>query len=155
MVFAASLGGVQEVLADGESPRTFSARADEVISGGQYVVAAGGANAIGSTSADFIPGSLVVSILADSDYVNGIALNNVGSNGVLSVATRGTYIATAAGVISGGHKVFPISGTVQGVIGDPARVGDKSHYSGTHIGRSLMPAASGTNKFVLVDFNFS
>ena len=147
---AADNGGALDIVYDGGVPRSFTARAREVISGGQFVVVSGAANVIGSTIADFIPGSIVVTLIKDTNYANGIALYNVGSNEVISVATRGTYIATSADIISGGNAVYPINGAVQGVAAVPINIS----YSGTEIGRAITASASGTNKYLLVDFRF-
>ena len=150
---APEIGGAVDIVYDGEVPRSFTGRADEVISGGQFVVVNGATNGVGSTMTDFIPGSITllpISGTAGAWYVNGIALHNAGSNEVVSVATRGTYIATSAGILSGGQTVFAQSGTVQGVGATP----NNSDFSGAAIGRALMPAASGTNIWTLVNFSF-
>lgn len=150
---AAEIGGAVDIVYDGEVPRSFTGRTREVLSGGQFVVVSGAANVVGSTTTDFIPGSIVVSLISGTVgawYANGIALHNAGSNEVVSVATRGTYIATSAGVISGGQGVYAISGTIQGVGATP----NNSDFSGTQIGRALTAAASGTNIFTLVNFSF-
>jgi hypothetical protein len=145
-------GGAQFVVADGGVPRSFTGRARTAISGGQYVVCSGAAGAIGSTSSGFNPGSIVVDILQDSDFANGIALTNVGSNGLVTVVQNGIWCATAGGVCSGGHAVYVASGTVQHVIGQPIAA-----YSGgqTQVGRTIIPADSGTTNYGLFSFNFS
>lgn len=150
MIGATANGGALDIIYDSEVPRTFTARARMTISGGQYVVVSGAANVVGSTSSLFIPGSVVVTLITGGDYANGIALNNVGSNGLVTVATRGAYIATSADVISGGNAVYLFSGTVQGVKSVPITIS----YSGTPVGRAITASESGTNIFTLVDFRF-
>ncbi len=153
MIGATANGGALDVIYDSEVPRTFTARAREVISGGQFVVTSGAANVIGSTAALFIPGSIVVSLISGTVgawYANGIALQNTGSNKLLTVAIRGTFIANSAGVISGGQGLYAVSGTVQGVGATP----NNSDFSGTQIGRAITAAASGTIQPLLADFNF-
>lgn len=153
----ATNGGVlPDAIWDGGTPRTFTAMATATISGGQFVFCSGGhISGVGSTVSSFDTGSISCSLIEDADFINGIALTNVTSGNACTIATRGTFIANCGGNISGGQKVIANSGTIQYVFGDPATTGDKSHYSGTHCGRALTYAASGTNSYVLVDFNFS
>ena|SRR3990167_1632090 len=147
---AVANGGALDIIYDSEVPRSITGRARTVISGGQFVVVSGAANVVGSTIAGYIPGSIVFGLLATSNYANGIALHNAGSNEVLSVATRGVYITTSSDVISGGHGVFPVSGTIQSV----GAISTSISYSGTEIGRAITASASGTDLFTLVDFRF-
>lgn len=148
---AATNGGALDIIFDGGVPRSFTGRTRTVISGGQFVVVSGAANVIGSTISNFIPGSIVVDLLATSDFANGIALHNAGSNEVISIATRGTYIATVADAVSGGAVVYPFSGTIQAVLAQPITA-----YSGGQIrvGTALTAADSGTNHYALVNFSF-
>ena len=153
MIGATTNGGALDIIYDSEVPRTFTGRAREVLSGGQFVVVSGAAGVVGSTIGLFIPGSIVVSLIsgtAGAWYANGIALNNAGSNSLVTIATRGTYIANSAGVISGGQGIYLLSGTIQGVRGTP----NNSDFSGTQVGRSVTAAASGTLSPLLVDFSF-
>ena len=147
---AAGNGGAVDIISDGEVPRSFTGRARTVISGGQFVTVSGAANVVGSVASLYIPGSIVIDLIANSNYAVGIALHNAGSNGTLSVATRGVYIATSADAISGGAAVYLISGTVQGIGAVPVGIS----YSGAQVGRAITAAESGTNLFALVNFNF-
>lgn len=150
----AELGGALDVYLDGADPRSFAGRAREVLSGGQYVTISGAANVVGSTVTEVIPGSIVVSLISGTVgawYAAGIAMHNAGSNELVSVATRGTYVATSAGVLSGGQAIYLAgSRTVQGV----AAVPNNSDFSGTQVGRTITAAASGTNLWTLVNFSF-
>ena len=153
MIGATTNGGAFDVIYDSEVPRTFSARAREVISGGQFVATSGAADSVGSTAALFATGSIVVSLISGTVgawYANGIALNNAGSNSLVTVSTRGTYIANCANTLIGGQSVTVISGTVQGVGIVPVDI----HFSGTPVGRTITAATSGTIAPVLVDFRF-
>ena len=143
-------GGAVDIVFDGETPRSFTGRAREVISGGQFVTVSGAANVVGSTVDLFSPGSIVVSLIADTNHAVGIALHNAGSNRPVTVATRGFYLATSADVISGGVGVYPVNGTVQGVKSVPISIS----YSGTQVGRAITAAESGTNIYTLVNFSF-
>ena len=145
-----STTGVTDIVFDGEVPRSFNGRARQVISGGQFVTVSGAANVIGSEMALFNPGSIVVSLIADSNYAVGIALHNAGSNDIVSFATRGAYIARSADAISGGQAVIPFSGTIQAVKAQSTSIS----YSGTTIGRAITAAESGTSLYTLVNFSF-
>jgi len=148
---ATANGGALDIIYDSEVPRTFTAKAREVISGGQFVAISGAAGVVGSAAALFIPGSIVAILIKDQNYANGIALQNAGSNTNVTIATRGTYIANSADAISGGAAVVPVNGTVQGLEVAPIGIS----YSGTTIGRAVTAAASGTISPILVDFNFA
>jgi len=139
-----------EVLFDGENPRTFTGKARTAISGGDLVVVSGAATSLSSGADSFATSDIVVDIIHDSDYANGIALQNAASGANVTFATRGAYLVRAAGLISGGHAVVPFSGTVQGV----APASTSVAYSGTQVGRAITAAASGTNSYLLVDFQF-
>ncbi len=142
--------GVQDIIFDGEVPRSFTGRAREVLSGGQFVTISGAANVIGSVAGLFSPGSIVVSLIGtDLNQNIGIALHNAGSNEIVSVATRGMYITKCAGLISGGYPVVPVSGTIQGVI-PVIGIGG----SVAAVGRAITAAASGTTNFLLVNYSF-
>lgn len=151
-----NIGGAQFVVADGGVPRSFTGRARTVISGGQFVVTSGAANAIGATSSTFNPGSIVLDLIHDSDYANGIALTNAGSNELVTVIQNGIWAAVCGGGEgSGGQPIFLGSDTVQHVIPNPINTGDKAAYSGTNVGRTIIPADSGTAHYGLYSFNFS
>ncbi|MCH7568492.1 MAG: DUF2190 family protein [Nanoarchaeota archaeon] len=145
---ATAVGGAIDIVFDGGVPRSFSARAREVISGGQFVVVSGAQAVVGSTIAEYIPGSIVVTLIKDTDFANGIALHNVGSNEVVAVATRGTYITVSADAISGGAAVYAFNTLPHAVKKAPIN----ENYSGTIIGRAI--TAAGSEEFLLVDFSF-
>ncbi len=145
------LGAV--VIFDGEVPRTFTAKARQTISGGQLVVSSGAANVVGSGANTFDTSDIVVDLLHDTNYCNGIALHNADSGANVTIATRGAYLMRSAGVISGGQSIIPISGTLQGV--GAAYIGSATAggYFGTTIGRAITASASGTSLYSLVSLN--
>ena len=143
-------GGAIEVLWDGENPRTFTGRADTVISGGQFVVVTS-SDAMGSTVSSYTPGSITVGLIADSNYANGIALLNTGSNELVTVATRGAYITLSADNISGGVGVYCFSGVDAGQQAVKA-VPIDLNWSGTQVGRAII--GGGSENFLIVDFSF-
>lgn len=147
-----AIGGAVEIIYDSEVPRSFTGYAKQVISGGQFVTGYAGAtkNIIGSTTAAWSTGSVVIGLITDSDYAVGIAMANTASGAPIAVATRGQFIATAGGAISGGVGVYAVSGTIQYVAPIPIT----AMYSGTQVGRAITNADSGTNHFALVHFNF-
>ena len=77
-------------------------------------------------------------------------MKNTGSNQLVTVATRGTFITTYSDAISGGVGVYPVSGTIQSVASVPSSIS----FSGTQVGRAITAGASGTNLYGIVNFNF-
>ena len=154
-----------QVVGDGANPRIFTGVANEdIIAGGLVVVnAAQSAQAVGSTTGTFDPTDLEILYCKDGVHCNGIALATVssGTAAYIPVATRGTYIMRSAGVISGGQAVIPFSGTIQAVAGldntitvTSGTVSSTGTIAGeTIIGRAKTNSASGTNLYVLADFN--
>ena len=150
MTLGDSSTGVTDIIFDGEVPRSFTGRARQALSGGQFVTVSGGAQVIGANSALFNPGSIIVDLpTADLNQIVGIVLHNVGSNGIVSVATRGTYITRAGGLVSGGYPVAPASGTIQHVV-PVLGIGG----SVAAAGRAITAAASGTANYLLVNYSF-
>lgn len=150
MIGATANGGVFDVIYDGEVPRSFTGRARQTISGGQYVTVSGAANVVGSTADLFLTGSILVALpTADTNQVVGFATNNAGSNELVGVCTRGTFIANAGDSISGGYSVYVVSGTVQFLA---AAVGIAGSVQ--PVGRAITAAGSGTISPLLVNFSF-
>ena len=147
----ASPSGAQ-VIGDGANPRIFTGIATEdIIAGGLVATNPAVTQAVGSVTSTFNPTDLEILYVKDSDHVNGIALATVssGTNAFIPIATRGTYILRAAGVISGGQGIVAFSGTGQGVKGESPNIS----WSGTKIGTSKTTSASGTNLYILADLN--
>lgn len=147
----ASPSGAQ-VYADGANPRIFTGVATEdIIAGGLVQSSPAVTQAVGSVISTIKPTDFEMLYAQDSAHVNGIALATVssGTNAFIPVATRGTYILRAAGVISGGQGIVAFSGTSQGVKGASTSIS----FSGASIGRSLTTSASGTNLYVLANLN--
>lgn len=135
-------------LFDGETPRTFTAKAMETISGGQFVFVSGadGTAQVGSQAASFADGDLQVAIKDTYEMCNGIALTNAGSDDLVTVATRGNYLIKAGGAISGGMLISCDEDCVNAI--SSAAVG--SEMIGV-IGRSLTTA--GSEGYVLASLN--
>ena len=98
---------------DGENPRTFTGKAREVISGGNFVYVSGAAAAagvVGSQASSFKTSDLQVCKCDTFARCNGIALTNAGSDELVTVATRGVYLVKSAAAVSGGHPVVLTSG---------------------------------------------
>lgn len=141
-----------QVIADGEVPRTFTATALETISGGFLVQISGATGTVGSQVSSFANGDLKVIGAQDVKLCNGIALNNAGSNSLVTVATRGDYLMNAQGIVSGGALVMhnasggvanwtPLTGSAA-ILYDITGIGP--------IGRAKSTSASGTGNYVLV-----
>lgn len=138
------------VLFDGGTPRTFTAKALETISGGFLVQISGATGDVGSDTASYITGDLKVIGAQNPSLYNGVALNNAGSNELVTVATRIVHLAKAGEIVSGGALV--------GHNGSGAIVNWIGHISGTAliqdtiVGRAWTTSASGTNNYALIQF---
>ena len=150
MVLTNPLGA--QVVFDGGNPRTFSAKALETISGGQFVVISGVTNMVGSGISSFADGDLTVISAIDPKLCNGIALNNAGSDGLVTVATRGAYLCSAGGAVSGGTLVQHNN---SGAVLNLQSLGSVSVgiLENTPIGRALSTSASGTSYYALINLN--
>jgi len=144
-----------QVIFDGDTPRTFTAKALETISGGFLVCVSGATSDVGSQVSSFVTGDLKVMGAQNVALFNGIALNNAGSNELVTVATRGAYLMRAGGIVSGGALVgHNASGNVLNwtpLTGSNAIAYDL--MGPTTVGRALTTSASGTSNFALVYIN--
>jgi hypothetical protein len=140
-----------QVVFDGNVPRTFTARALETISGGFLVQISGATGDVGSQISSYADGDLKVIGAQTAALCNGVALQNAGSNELVTVATRGAYLMNAGEIVSGGALV--------GHNGSGAVLNWKGHVSGTalinetFIGRALTTSASGTSNYALISLN--
>ena len=132
-------------LFDGEVPRTFSAVAREIISGGDFVFSSGTAGAVGSQASSYATSDIEVAHCDAEERVNGLALGNVGSGELVTVATRGNYLLKSAGVVSGGQLLVLEPSNFDGVL----NVGTGS-FVGV-IGRAITEA--GSDSYCLVSLN--
>lgn len=93
---------------DGGVPRTITAYAGSVISGG-YIVYITGCSAVVSSGADsYVTTDLVATTNASGQWIAGMALHNAASGAPVAIATEGTYIACAAGDVVASQPVAPI-----------------------------------------------
>jgi len=139
-----------QVLADGEVPRTFTAIAREVISGGFLVQTSGASGDVGSQVSSFGDGDLLVMGAQNVKLCNGIALNNAGSNELVTVAMRGDYLMRADANVSGGALVqHNGSGGVVNLQGAGSTA--TTALDNTPIGRAKLNAASGA--YTIVSLN--
>ena len=147
MAVGNSLGAV--VLWDGENPRTFTGTAGETISGGQFVYVSGasGTAQVGSQASSFQDGDLVIKLCDDISRCNGLALNNVTSDELITIATRGNYLIKAANDISGGNLVIQ-NGIPDAV--SAAGITSTGSWQGL-VGRALTNA--GSEDYCLVSLN--
>lgn len=141
--------GAQAVF-DGGVPRTITAKALEVVSGGQFVTFSGTALVVSGVES-FQSADLTAFGAIDNTLCNGLAINNAGSDEWVTVATRGAYLCAAGGIVSGGCLVsHNESGCVlnhRGTESGTAILND------TPIGRALTTSASGTALYSLVNLN--
>jgi len=140
------------VIFDSEVPRTFTATAIDTVSGGDLVSVHSGTDTLVSSGASsFASSDILVQPARDNTLFNGIALNNAGSNGVTTVATRGAYLVKAGEIVSGGALVgHNQSGGVVNWVGNASGT---SVINETICGRALTTSASGTDLYSLVYFN--
>lgn len=135
-------------LFDGENPRTFTGKARETISGGQFVYVSGAdATAqVGSQASSFKTEDLEIALKDKYELCNGMALTNTGSEGEVTIATRGTFLIKAGGAISGGQLLWAEEDCVQAISSTAAG----SEMIGV-IGRALTNA--GSEDYVLASLN--
>ncbi len=143
-----------QMYGDGANPRIIQGVAAGDIIAGELVtsLASTTAQKVGSILSTVIPNDIEVAQIKDNNHCIGIATKTVasGTNAVVPVATRGTYILRAGGVISGGQGLTPGSGTIQYV---DTECGVITSWSGTKIATALTASASGTNLYVLAMLN--
>ena len=146
MAVGNALGAV--CLFDGENPRTFTGKAMEVISGGQFVYVSGtdGTAQVGSQASSFVTNDLKIALQDKYEMCNGMALTNAGSDDLVTVATRGTYLIKAGEAISGGMLLWSEEDNVQAI--SSTAVG--SECIGV-IGRALTTA--GSEGYILASLN--
>lgn len=147
---ANTLGAV--ILFDGEVPRTFTAKALETISGGFLVNTSGATSDVGSEASSYGDGDIKVVGAQDSKLFNGVALNNAGSNELVSVLQRGGALVRCGGIVSGGALVtHNASGAVQNLI--QVASSGTGVLNDTIVGRAITTSASGTGNYSLVYVN--
>jgi len=141
--------GAQAIM-DGGVPRTITAKALEVVSGGQWVTFSGTALVV-SGAESFQSADLTAFGAIDDALCNGLAINNAGSDEWVTVATRGAYLCSAGGIVSGGALVaHNESGCVQNHRGTNSGT---SILLDTPVGRALTTSASGTALYSLINLN--
>lgn len=138
-----------QLYTDGGVPRTFTARARETMSGGQFVFCSGTEDVVSSGVNSIANTDIQVALGGSGLTVNGIVLSSstVGSNSYVSVLRTGDIIVTAAGIISGGQPVH--CNGADAVVG---AVGSQAHGWAGVCGRAITGATSGA--YALVGFHF-
>ena len=86
-------------ITDGGTPRIITGYAKEVISGGQLLGASGAAGVVSSGASSFATTDIELFHTTGSGNFVGIALHNAASGAPVSVATRGSFLASASGTI--------------------------------------------------------
>lgn len=142
------------VVFDGETPRTFTAIARAAISGGEFVFVSGATGVVGSGADTYVASNIKVALSASADRVNGMALQNAGSNSYLTILQRGAALVKCGGSVFGGMPVETIgdSVAVQSLSSGAVPGGLHTGVPGAkNIGRALTDGASGG--FALVYLN--
>lgn len=143
-----TLGAV--VLSDGNSPRTYTAKAIETIVAGEFVVFSGAAGAVSSGANSFDTTDVTVTI-AYAGNANGYVVQGATSGNLVTYARKGDFILRAAGTLVGGANVQLVSGTVPGVV--PLGSATVPAATNNAIGRVIVPGASGTALYGAVSLN--
>ena len=138
--------GVQMV-ADGGAPRIITGTARVALSGGMLVAASGASAAVSSGANSFATTDITFDATGSGALFTGVCLTTAdsGTSSYVSVATRGTFILTAAGTVAAGRKV--VANGAHAVI---QQVGTGSQFD-EPIGRALTGA--GSEGYVLVDIH--
>lgn len=148
----ASPSGLQ-MYGDGANPRIIQGVAAADLEAGELVVSnpATTAQKVGSILSTVTPTDIEFIPVQNASHCNGICTKTTasGTNAVVPVATRGTYILRAGGVISGGQGIVAGSEVIQYVNGEAPSIS----WSGTKIGTALTNSASGTNLYLLATLN--
>ena len=84
---------------DGGAPRVITGYAKEAVSGGWFLGASGNAGVVGSGMDSLVTTDIELFHTTGSGNFVGIALHNAASGAPVSVATRGSFLASASGTI--------------------------------------------------------
>ena len=140
---------------DGENPCAFTAKAIQTVSGGQFVMSSGTiGNLFGSGANTWTAGSsILVCPALLYDNVCGIALNNQasGTNNMVGVARKGTFLVQATGAVSGGYPIVFNSGGIVNLNDEAVSGTSASMVWGFSIGRALASADSGGYALIALD----
>jgi len=142
--------GAQAVF-DGGVPRTITAKALEVVSGGQFVTFSGTALVVSGVES-FQSADLTAFGAIDNTLCNGLAINNAGSDEWVTVATRGAYLCSAGEIVSGGALVMHNN---SGCVANVLKTGSAplTEIGARPIGTALTTSASGTALYSLINLN--
>lgn len=143
------------VIFDGETPRTFTGICRQAVSGGEFVFVSGATGVVASGADSYISSDIklalcVANTTAAVEAVNGMALNNAGSNAYTTVLTRGAALVKCGGSVFGGTTVELVSGTTVDSVQVPLTIGSTATgTNGTYsavsrnVGRAICDGASG------------
>lgn len=137
-------------ITDGGAPRILSGRAlSEAISGGVFCFGSTATGVVSSGLNSFVNSDVMFARDASGTQFNGIAIQSVGSNEPIAIATRGTFILVANGTVvcgegvkcDGNNSVMPLGSTA-----------DSLAKGASHkIGRAITSGASGG--YCIVEIN--
>lgn len=143
-----TLGAV--VISDGNTPRTYTAKAIEDIDAGEFVVFSGAAGAVSSGANSFDTTDLEVTI-AYAGNANGYVVQGATSGNMLTYARKGDFLIRAAGTLVGGASAQIVSGTVPGLV--PLGSATVPAAVNNTVGKVVIPGASGTSNYSLISLN--
>lgn len=125
------------VILDTGNPRIITAVAREAVSGGEFVFVSGATGVVGSGADSYSASDISVALVSAATRFNGIALNTVGSNNILSVATNGAYLLKCGGAVLGGQIVETLGDSVA------VKALTSGSNAGNIVGRAITDGASG------------
>ncbi len=136
---------------DGGAPRVITGYAKEAVSGAWFLGASGAAGVVSSGTDSFVTSDIELFHTLGSGNFVGIALHNAASGGVVSVATRGTFLVEASGGTNllAGTKVGCNNDDEIIYIGSADMTGGQVPMSLTDIGRIWTTGSD--SEFVVLD----
>jgi hypothetical protein len=133
-------------LTDGGTPRIITGYAKEVISGGQLVSTSGATGIVSSGADSFVTSDLQFYHTIGSGNFVGVALHDAASGGVVSVATRGTFILEVSGAAIPAGTLVGCNNADEVIVGSVA-----GGYGTWTIGRAL--TAGSEADYIVVDIH--
>ena len=143
-----TLGAV--VLSDGGVPRTWTAKAIETISDGEFIVFSGAAGAVGSDASSFDTTDMGATITYAGN-ANGYVIQGATSGNLITYMRKGDVLLRTAGTVVAGANVQIVSGTLPGVV--PLGSATVPAATNNAIGKTLIVGASGTANYSAISLN--
>jgi hypothetical protein len=128
-------------------PKTITAYARSIISGGAFVYASGASAVVSSGADTFAASDLLVTSPASGGLFTGIAMHTAASGAPITIALEGVFIVPCNGAIVAGAEVATDGQNAILPIGSATMTAYSNNLS---IGRALTEGASGTAAYALL-----